>query len=335
VRRVAALAIALAAAGAGCGGTSGKVLERNDVPPGSNLRVDVFLLRSVSTCAAGSPCTDPAQCFTLSDATGTRAAFAADTVQFLAPGDPQLASAPSSQCFRLVAEDAQVSALSQLLAGLRTRVFQLTGGDINLDIRTHEIASLDAPFNRFYVGMFLPPTSLESVALADVTRDTDFAFAVTGYRDPDSGLVPKLDQCAGTNWLDQGGLGGSTYTWVAMSDGCARPSTFLRAWLFQLYFGLRDVTRFAGTSSSADYPGCGRGGPDPTRWFPWVEDCTSDPDAPACGASSCQDQDAYYAHMLTAHWARGRPFNGNYCSDGRMDFDETAVDSGGRCDLIH
>jgi len=45
VRRFAALAIAVAAAGAGCGGTSGKVLERTDVPPGSNLRVDVFLVR--------------------------------------------------------------------------------------------------------------------------------------------------------------------------------------------------------------------------------------------------------------------------------------------------
>jgi hypothetical protein len=37
---------------------------------------------------------------------------------------------------------------------------------------------------------------------------------------------------------------------------------------------------------------------------------------------------------LEKHWPRGRGFDGNWCDDGRMDFDETGVDRGGVCDLI-
>ena len=86
--------------------------------------------------------------------------------------------------------------------------------------------------------------------------------------------------------------------------------------------------------ATGTYPACGRGAADPTSWFPFPDDCTTDPDATTCGASTCADRDAFYSHLLSAHWARGRPFNGNYCADGRMDFDETGVDTGGRCDLI-
>jgi hypothetical protein len=82
------------------------------------------------------------------------------------------------------------------------------------------------------------------------------------------------------------------------------------------------------------YPACGQGDPDPTRWFPSVEDCTTDPDFGACGAATCPDRDAFYTHLLARHWRRGEPFNGNHCSDGRMDRNETGVDTGGVCDLI-
>jgi hypothetical protein len=200
-------------------------------------------------------------------------------------------------------------------------------------VHTHDIASVDAAFMHYSSGPFLAPSALEAAGLADVTRDTDFVFALTGYRDPAAGLTPKLEPCAGTNWIDQGSFGGSTYTWLAMADGCARASTVMRMWLAQLYFGLRDVTGF-GTTEVGNFPPCGRGNADPTTWFPWVDDCTDDPDVASCGAGSCPDYDAFDAHVLAAHWKRGRPFNGNYCSDGRMDFDETGVDTGGRCDRI-
>jgi hypothetical protein len=142
-----------------------------------------------------------------------------------------------------------------------------------------------------------------------------------------------MSPCSGTNWIDQGSFGGSTFTWVAVNDACARSAVFMYAWLAQLYFGLRDVTRpddIAIGSSAA----CGQGGADPTRWFPFVNDCTVDPDATTCGAPTCPDTEAFYAHVLSAHWKPGHAFNGNYCNDGRMDFDETGVDTGGLCDLV-
>jgi hypothetical protein len=334
---LAALALACCAGAGACGGTEAKVLERTagPTPPGSNLRVDVFLLRSVATCAVGEPCAlaDASQCFYLADQAGPRITFAPDTVQFLAPGDPQVASAPQSSCFRLGLDDAEVSAAGALTATLRTRVFQLTGGDIDLEVRTHEVATLEAAFTRYYTGPFLPPSALDAVGLPQVNRDTDFAFAITGFRDPDTGLLPKLDPCVGTNWLDKGGFGGTTYTWLAMSGACTQGSGLLRPWLIQLYFGLRDVMGVANAYANG-YPACRRGTADPTRWFPYVDDCTADPDATGCGDAACPDSDAFYAHMLQAHWVKGRPYNGNYCSDGRMDYDETAVDSGGHCDLI-
>jgi hypothetical protein len=335
----AALVVLLgaAAAGVGCGGTSAKVLERVDpsTPPGSNLRMDVLMVRSLSSCAVGNPCrlADASQCYAVTDAAGGRVAFDPATVQLVAPSDARVGTAAQTQCFRLELDDADVAMANDLISGLRTRVFQLTDGDINLDVRTHDIAPLDVAFESFSTGPFLQPPALEAAGLADVNRDTDFVFAITGFRNPDNGVLPQKTPCSGTNWLDQGPFGGSTFTWVALNDTCTRSATFMYAWLAQLYFGLRDVTGF-GDVATGTLPACGRGGPDPTRWFPFVDDCTNDPDASTCGASTCPDRDAFYSHVLSAHWVRGRSFNGNYCADGRMDYDETGVDTGGRCDRI-
>ena len=338
LRRLAAT-IAIAAIGAGCNGTSAKILERIDAatPPGSNLRVDVFLVRSVSTCAVGTPCTarDSAQCFYLADDAGIpRISFDADsTLEFVPPGDPRIQTADRVACFRLTLDDALATSARQQMTELRSRVFQASGGDINLDIRWHEVAAIEAGFNRYYTGIFLRPSTLAAVGLSAVSRETDFVYALTGFGDPDTGLQPKMENCSGTNWFNQGVLGASTYTWMAQSDRCARPASYLATWMIQLYLAMRDLGDLADLYGS-NYPACGQGDPDPTRWFPWVDDCTADPDAPACGQAGCPDPEAFYAHVLAKHWPRGRAYNANYCNDGRMDFDETGVDSGGVCDLI-
>jgi hypothetical protein len=332
----ALLAVAVAAA-ASCGDTSGKVLARIDpaMPPGSNVRLDVLVVRALSTCVIGNPCTssDPSQCYYVTDSSGARTTYDPGSYELVAPSDARVASAAQSRCLTLTIDDTQAAAASDLMTGLRTRVFQLTGGDINIELHTHDIAAVDAPFVRFSPGPFLEPPAIEPVGLADVTRDTDFVFVLTGYRDAASGLAPKLDPCDGTNWIAQGSFGGSTFTWLTLNDACGNASGVMRAWLVQLYFGLRDVTGF-GNTATGSFPACGQGGPDPTAWFPWVDDCTTDPDVASCGASSCPDYDAFDSHILSAHWTRGRAFNGNYCNDGRMDFDETGVDSGGKCDLL-
>lgn len=336
-RRRAALAALAAGLAAGCGATSAKVLEQIDaaLPPTSNLRMDVLLVRSLSTCVVGNPCRSSysSQCYVVGDGNGAQVTFDPSSVQLLSPTDSRVASAAQSQCLNLALSDSDVSNANNFISGLRTRVFQLTGGDINLDVHTHQLAPLDASFVTYSAGPFLEPAALEAAGLADVTRDTDFVFAITGYRDLSNGLMPETGPCSGTNWLAQGPFGGSTYTWLSMHPGCARSVVFMYAWLAQLYFGLRDVAGFTDVQTDP-LPPCGQGGPDPTRWFPFVSDCTNDPDTSACGVSSCPDSDAFFSHVLSVHWKRGRAFNGNYCADGKMDYDETGVDTGGRCDLI-
>jgi hypothetical protein len=331
------VAAMLGAVAGGCGGTSAKVLEGVDpaTPPGSNLRTDVLMVRSLSTCAVGNPCTltDTSQCYTVADGAGGRVAFDPATVQLVSSSDPRVGTAAQSQCFTLSLDDSDVAAANDLISGLRTRIFQLTGGDINLDVHTHDLAPVDVSFTSFSAGLFLEPGALEGAGLADVTRDTDFVFAITGTHDPNTGAVQQMSPCSGTNWIDQGAFGGSTFTWIALNDACARSAVFMYAWLAQFYFGLRDVTRPSGVTIGAS-GACGQGGPDPTRWFPFVDECTTDPDATTCGAPTCPDTDAFLSHVMSAHWRRGSAFNGNYCADGRMDFDETGVDTGGACDLL-
>lgn len=339
-RTAAAWAMAAAAgamAAAGCGQTSARILESIDAatPPGSNVRLDVFAIRSVTTCAAGSACTarDSAQCFYVADSTGPSISFSTDGLRFLPPGDPLLANAAQTACFRLALSDADVSAIATLMNGMRAKVFQESGGDINLDVRLHEVPTLEAGFSRYYTGLFLEPATLGSVGLPLLNRETDMVYAITGFQDPDTGLQPKMDFCAGTNSIALGIIGASTYSWLAMSERCAQPGMFLSTFMIQFYFGLRDVTGIPNLYAM-NYPACGAGDPDPTRWFPGFNDCTSDPDAPACGASSCPDFTAYYSHVLEKHWVKGTVFNGNYCADGHADYDEDAIDAGGVCELI-
>ena len=332
---------AVLAGGLACGGSSAKILERLDgaTPPGSTLRVDAFLVRAVASCAVGPACTSPDRdrCFHIADRSGARVQFDTAGLRFVPPGDPAAMAGPGEQvqCFRLVLDDAGVAAADEALRALRTRVFQDSGGDINLDVRLHEVPAIEAGLSPFGLGLFLQPGALAGVATSMVTRETDFVYAITGSSDPESGLSPRIEACSGTNRSAQGAIGGSAYTWMTMSASCDRDVSFLFSftWTLQLSYGLRDVVQ-APDLYDRDYPACGQGDPDTTRWFPSVEDCTTDPDFMACGAATCVDREAFYSHMLARHWKRGAPFNGNHCSDGRMDRDETGIDTGGVCDLI-
>jgi len=335
-----AVVVVMAAGGLACSGSSAKILERLDgaTPPGSTLRVDMFLVRAVSSCAVGPACASPAsdQCFTVADRSGARVSFDPAALRFVPPGDPaSMAGAGEHvQCFRMVLDDDGVRAVGEAASVLRTRVFQDSGGDINLDVRLHEVPAIDAGFSAFGSGLFLEPDALAAAALPMVTRETDFVYAVTGAGDPESGLSPKIDSCSGTNSLS-GGIGGSAYTWMAISAACDQDASLVFTSLVQLYFGLRDVMQAPDLYDyDRSYSACGQGDADPTRWFPYAADCTADPDFMACGAATCANRDAFYTHLFAHHWRRGAPFNGNHCSDGRMDRDETGIDTGGVCDLI-
>ena len=129
----------------------------------------------------------------------------------------------------MVLDDDGVTAVGEAVSALRTRVFQDSGGDINLDVRLHEVPAIDGGFSSFGSGLFLEPDALAAAALPMVTRETDFVYAVTGSGDPESGLSPRIDSCSGTNSLS-GGIGGSAYTWMAVSAACDQDASLIFTW---------------------------------------------------------------------------------------------------------
>jgi hypothetical protein len=330
-------ALALLAA---CGSSSGPVLEKVKEPPGSTLRVDVLIPHEVRSCAIGEVCrfADQSECFTLSDASGPRLSFRPDAVWFVPPDSPDIAQAPQSGCFRLVIDTDTRAAVESAFNQLRQQAFQMSDGEVLLDLRLHDFASIDAGFKYYDTGIFLQPAALEQVGFPVISRETDYVFSITGLPDLSSGFAPEIDACAGTNWQAQGAFGGTGYTWV--SARCTTSSQLLWHFLAQTYFELRDVVHFQDVYRG-NYPSCGRAAADPRDWFPRVMfDCPVDPDSPTCGSSATcgtsQGIGSFVRHILAEHWPKSVEFVGNHCGNGIEDgnFGEVGVDTGGDCDLI-
>lgn len=316
-----------------CGNTSEPVIERvaPRVPPAFTHRVDVFLVTGVGACAIGSPCVaaDPTRCFYVRSEAET-SYFEPGSFEFAPASDPRVESATQAACFQLDLDVEGQELAAQSFRDLRNAVFQLSQGNVNLDVRLHVVTPSGGDFMSWGSdGIFLQPTSLSGVGLPLMNRDSDFTFAVTGESSSLSSL-PKIDPCGGTNWQLRGGLGGAAYTWLSTS--CLAPDTIQWHLLYQAAFAMRDVIGLA-TPEVDGYPGCGQSVDDPKQWFPRPSDCSSDPDAPSCGDVRC-DGEAFAAHIFEAHWPTGAGLIGNHCRNGRKDYDEVAADTGGVCDEL-
>lgn len=353
--RSALLVGALLTLGA-CGETSGSVLElvpesgpdagRRGIP-GSRPRIDVFVVRELSTCAVGEPCrqdepdTRNDECIEIEEGDRTTG-FRAETVNFLPPDDPYVAAADHVSCFRLIIDDDEMAAIDyDFKERFVGELFELSNGEILADTFVHSIPPIQGglvPYEN-ESGIFLPAAALD-MAPSFASRETDFTFAVTGARDPYSGAEPRNEYCAGTVQGIAQGLAGAGYTWLTTE--CNRDETLLRAWMFQVRVALREVNDFNDYYDDY-YPGdCHDPTPPPTEWWPSPKDCNRDPDAPTCGDNDCDDDDdddareEFARHVLTDHWPRGSSFVGNHCNNGEPDrnFNESGPDVGGVCDEL-
>jgi hypothetical protein len=331
-----------------CGESSGAVLEgvpengrgsdSTDGPPETHLRMDVFFILDVESCAVGEPCDrndDPdsrdGECFRFEDQYGTEIDFRGDTVEFLAPDDPRVTE--NAFCFHLGMDDEDVGSLTENLDELRNRIYSLSDYEIVLDWVPHPITTMTTAFADYENewGIFLEAAALRPFASA-LSRETDFVMAVSGRRDLTTGLAPVLEHCAGTIRDLEFGLAGAPYSWLTTE--CDRQNTLLRHWMFQIGVALRDANRF-NDRYDHDYPPCGEEDEDPEDWWPSPDECSVDPDAPTCEDNRCEGtDDDFVGHVLTDHWPRGREFVGNHCRNGRLDFDETDIDVGGACALL-
>lgn len=326
---LAALSLGVSA----CGNTSEPVLERivPRAPPAFTHQVDVFLVSTVTGCAIGNACTDAdsERCFFVGSESGP-SYFEPQSLEFTTAGDPRVAAAAQSACFQLDLDSEGQRSAVQSFRDLRSAIFQVSKGNVDLDVRVHVLALGDGDFKSWSGGgIFLQPTSLSAVGPPAMNRESDFVFAVTG-EGSSVGSLPKLTPCAGTNWELRGGLGGAAYTWLSTS--CLGTDTLQWHLLYQAAFAMRDVVGLATPEADA-YPACGQSADDPQQWFPRPSDCSSDPDAPSCGHAACSP-DEFAAHIFEAHWPTGEGLIGNHCRNGQKDYDEVAPDAGGVCDAL-
>ena len=331
-----------------CGESSGSVLERvpqndlgpdsTDGPPETHLRMDVFFILDVESCAVGEPCDrndDPDsrgdECFRFEDQSGMEIGFRGDTVEFFAPDDPRVTA--DAFCFHLGMDDEDMGSLSDNLDELRNRIYSLSDEEIVLELVPHTITTMTAAYADYENewGIFLEASALAGYA-SGLSRETDFVMGVSGRRDLATGLAPVLEHCAGTIRDLEFGLAGAPYSWLTTE--CDRQDTLLRHWMFQIGVALRGANRF-NDRYDRDYPPCGESDEEPADWWPNPDECSVDPDAPTCGENRCEGtDDDYVGHVLTDHWPRGRDFVGNHCRNGQLDFNETDVDVGGACALL-
>ncbi|MCY1079290.1 hypothetical protein [Archangium lansingense] len=154
-------------------------------------RVDAFLLRDVSTCIIGNRCTT-GECQALSDSSGTpRVRFADDSaLRGVPPGDPAIASAEVVQCLHLRLSDAEAAARRAELERFRDDVALWTGGDLTLELRIHELDSVEMALSAFNHGLSRTTSAASPRIASATTPSTSTSSAPTGRCADWSGSTP-------------------------------------------------------------------------------------------------------------------------------------------------
>lgn len=305
--------------------------------PSGPRRVDAFLFRDISTCYIGNRCvTEP--CRRLSDSSGTPRVLFADDGSYRAvpPGDPAIATAEVVQCVHLRLSDEEVAARRAELERYRDDVARWTAGDLTLDLRIHELDTVELSLSNVFGELWIGPGDARPVIFPFLSRDTDFVLVTPAVRDPDLDLHQELPAC-GLAFGADFGVGGAGYSWIPDTASsfffqCADHGVYTHEWLHQLHFAVHVLSAFDDEYDGA-YPACGTHVANTRRWFPDTHECNRDPDAPFCGAASCGTNDEVNEHVLTAHWPP-EPLEElvtNHCRNGIQDYGETGVDVGPDC----
>jgi ricin-type beta-trefoil lectin protein len=304
----------------------------------AKLRTDVFLIEQYNVCIAGDPCpaTPPASgCLPIFDGSGTIAtSYAIDEHLSVSPYQPG-AAPPGSTCLQLTLGPDEETTLRMEVHQFATNVETWSHGALALDVRVHVVPAVSSSLSVFEHSLWASPSDLDAALRPSLGSATSFVMVSGGLRDP-SGLHPGLDYC-GLSFGADFGLAGAGYSWVPRTGNvgsfeCGQHGVLEIEWMHQLYFAVHSLSRFADLYPTS-FPACGKGDPDPLRWFPDPDpNITNDPDSPFCGKDGeTVDNDPAIQHVLETHWPAMRNFVANHCSDGVQDYGETGVDAGGTC----
>jgi hypothetical protein len=301
----------------------------------NKLRAAVFLPRRVSTCLIGDSCSqNDGSCLGLYDDQGALLhGFTRSSLQAVRSTDPRLETAANKQCVSFVFTDTELSEVRAQLELYRTNVLTWTAGDVELTLSEIELDSIDVGLTGYGDSLWIAPWDFEAVAISRLDFVPDFNFVIQPMRDPDQRLH-ILPAACGLSFAQDWGIAGAGFSWLPKTGAtfwqeCLSAQSIAHEWLHQVEGAYTGISGFVSDyPSDEQLPACGTSGLDPKRWFPSTHSCAIDPDYHLCGGSCEFDVEE---HVLRAHWDPSLDFIANHCRDGRQDFNETGVDSGGHC----
>jgi hypothetical protein len=257
-------------------------------------------------------------------------------------------------CLEIALTQEEIVKITADMDVVKQVAFEWTGGALDLQM---EVIVL--PFDRVrFAGpnFVLGPADVDDELLNFyVGTDTAFVYVVSGVNDRISGN--NITVMCGGSYGDQS-IHGAGFASIQFNDVCNSVvidsqvvyEPLIHEWIHNLDWALEHIHKIPDILgddgpdwahwSRASLPACGNGPDDPLSWFPSIDYCEWDPDwidcnnvaSAGCGHSGeVGSEPSWYEHVLSVHYPRMIHFLGNFCRDGRQDFGETGVDSGGSC----
>lgn len=328
----------------------------------STPRFQIFIITPLSTClvgnefASGNVCRG-IKCGGCSCATEDFDPPSPQTgVQPEHIDDPQYAAFEYKDCLDISLTNQEVAEIKNEMHFIRDLAYQWSGGALDLQL---EFTVLPHAFTGFTAPDFvIGPFEIDDELLNEyVSTDTDFVYVVSGVTD--RAKNKQLAYWCGSSYGELS-VHGASYSYIQYNHEACNSVTIggktvyeplIHEWIhnldWALYYinGVPDLYQDTGPDwakwEHASWPACGKGSSNPLDWFPNVDLCEWDPDWRDCNdaasAGSCLHAGevdgaiSWYEHVISEHYPRNIQFIGNFCRDGRQDFGETGVDSGGPC----
>lgn len=326
----------------------------------SIARFQIFILNPVRTCLAGNDFASGSVCRgeKCGDCDCSWEDFDPPApMTGIAPAhidDPQYAEYAFRTCVNITLTDREVEKIKRDMQLIAQKVYEWSGSRLQLDMNFTE---LPVEYTGFVAPDFVAgPFEVDDELLNPyVSTDTDFVYAVSGVYDREKGV--RLAYACGGSYGEMT-IHGAGYSYIQYNDICNSITIgnemvyepLIHEWYHNLdwaLYSINHVTDIYETNSPdwanwqhASWPACGIHA-DPLKWFPSIDFCEWDPDWIDCNnsqsagrcihAGEVGDEISWYEHVIRAHYPGNIQFIGNFCRDGRQDFNETGVDSGGQC----
>ncbi|MBI2672896.1 hypothetical protein HYX19_01430 [Candidatus Woesearchaeota archaeon] len=329
-------------------------------------KIKVFLLTDVNTCIVGNQCTT-SDCVNIKDLRTDQVVKQFSKIGLLALPPSRLTSEQrnSAYCMNLKFNPSEIDAVRNEVFLFKDKVVEYSNNKINPEIQIIEIGGgAGIEMAQYGPSFWVPPGGVHGVISSFYSRDTDFTFVVTDIKDPDKGVYFDPSLCDGSVGSQYNyGIG---YTWMPKwkdGPGCANYLTTVHGFLHQLASAVNKVNPPSSFVSYGEnnylYNGqrlsCSMSFPNgPYSYFPDADVAPLDPDFDACeqglggdgrwivgycnsltalGYDGEECNRRWDKHLLGDHFPPNYVLIGNSCSNGRQDFDETGVDSGGSCSI--